>query len=70
MKPFYNTPGLVNPPYQQRQPKQPTGQELVDWLEIFYADYRKDVENRLCQDDPKVHAEYKRKIEAARKTML
>ena len=48
------------------RPKERTGKELLYWLEDNYSDYRHGVCNRLCEDDPKVHLDYKAKISAAR----
>ena len=59
---FYNTPSLftlVPPPKPEL-----SGKELRYKLEDDYRDYRKACENRYCESDPAVHAEFKAKIAA------
>ena len=63
MKPFYSTPGIVNPlPVRTER----TGQELVDWLEDRFADYRRDAANGYFQPKPEETMEFERKIAEAK----
>jgi len=43
-----------------------SGKKLLCRLEDDYSDYRGDVNLGYCEDDPKVHANFKAKIAKAR----
>jgi hypothetical protein len=63
MRPFYNTPGLFNPPAPT---KVRTGKELLYWLEDRYRDYRDDCNKGYCQMDKAVCDKFEKDIAEAK----
>ena len=67
MRPFYNTPGLVNP---EPPPKpQLTGQALVDKLRDDFADYRESCDKGYCKGDPAVYERFRNDIRKAKEAL-
>ena len=64
MRPFYNTPGVINPPSQE--PPTLTGQALIDKIENEYAYDCDDCNNGDCKSDPAVHAEFRDRLRRAK----
>lgn len=60
------TPSIVNPlPLKHER----TGQELIDWLEDRYSDYRHDCDYGYCTFDKSIADKFEADIAEARKNV-